>query len=105
MTVRPQREREQREVQLCLPLTLGPTAIFSAEPLREAVTDRRVASDEVGMRWWNSLTDRERAYWLDAAGSARAVDAWRAYRSRLYVPVTRKVSLKNETRASGSKSR
>lgn len=38
------------------------------------------ADDQVGMIWWNALTEAERAYWLKRAESARAVDAWRAYK-------------------------
>lgn len=37
---------------------------------------------EAGMRWWDALTELQRAYWLGAAGSARPVDAWRAYLRR-----------------------
>jgi hypothetical protein len=32
-----------------------------------------------GITWWNSLTERERAYWLQQAGSAVPGDAWTAY--------------------------
>lgn len=35
--------------------------------------------DELGMAWWNTATDRERAHWLAVADSARPVDAWRAF--------------------------
>lgn len=37
---------------------------------------------EVGMAWWNRLTKSQRRYWLDVAGSARPVDAYRAYQRR-----------------------
>lgn len=33
-----------------------------------------------GIEWWNSLYPRERAYWLERANSAAAVDAWRAFK-------------------------
>ena len=36
-------------------------------------------SEQVGMAWWNRLTEAERAYWLRVAGSAQPVDAYRAY--------------------------
>jgi len=36
--------------------------------------------DWLGMAWWNFLTETERARWLARAGSARPVDAWRAYK-------------------------
>ena len=47
--------------------------------------DERTATsdDQVGMIWWNALTEAERAYWLKRADSARAVDAWRAYKREL----------------------
>lgn len=35
--------------------------------------------DEIGMAWWNAISERERAQWLAIASSARPVDAWRAY--------------------------
>jgi len=35
--------------------------------------------DELGMIWWNWMTENERAYWCRVADSARPVDAWRAY--------------------------
>ena len=37
---------------------------------------------EVGIAWFNRLTRAERRYWLDVAGSARPVDAFRAYQRR-----------------------
>jgi hypothetical protein len=46
---------------------------FGAEPHGEA-------DDVAGMHWFNSLTEAERAYWSKLAGSARPVDAWRAYK-------------------------
>jgi hypothetical protein len=43
--------------------------------------DRPPTPDEVdGMVWWNSLTEVERAHWLDVAGSAVAADAWAAFK-------------------------
>ncbi len=39
------------------------------------------ADAEVGMAWWNSLTERERARWSKEAGNTgRASDAWQAFK-------------------------
>ncbi len=35
----------------------------------------------VGMSWFNGLSQSERAYWLEAAGSACPADAWHAFQS------------------------
>ena len=35
----------------------------------------------IGMAWWSRLTEPERAYWLEAAGSAVPADAWRKFQS------------------------
>lgn len=37
--------------------------------------------DEIGMAWWNRISERERSQWLAIAGSARPVDGWRAYKN------------------------
>ena len=37
----------------------------------------------LGMAWWNFFTDTERARWRARAGSARPVDARRAYKQAL----------------------
>ena len=34
---------------------------------------------ELGMDWWNALTEERRGHWLAVAGSARPADARRAY--------------------------
>lgn len=34
---------------------------------------------DLGMRWWNSLTRIDRAWWCGAANSARPADAFAAY--------------------------
>lgn len=34
--------------------------------------------DHPGIRWWNSLTETQRAFWCRVADSARPVDAWEA---------------------------
>lgn len=39
-----------------------------------------VEDPHVGMTWWNSISERDRAHWLQAAKSARPVDARQAYR-------------------------
>ena len=37
--------------------------------------------DELGMAWWNSLTERERAKWSAAAGNTGvAKDAWQSFK-------------------------
>ena len=41
-----------------------------------------MTDDELGMAWWNSLTERERSFWLGVAGnSGRAKDAWEAFKA------------------------
>jgi hypothetical protein len=35
-----------------------------------------------GMAWWNSATEKERAYWLEKAHSARPADAWTAFKAQ-----------------------
>ena len=46
----------------------------------DSVETNATPDDRAGMAWWNSLTKPERARWLVEAGSARPVDAWRAYK-------------------------
>jgi hypothetical protein len=36
-----------------------------------------------GMRWWNSLTEVDRLFWLQKADSARPVDAWDAFKREI----------------------
>jgi hypothetical protein len=37
--------------------------------------------DELGIAWWNALSNKERKYWMHLAGdTGRAVDAWRAFK-------------------------
>jgi hypothetical protein len=39
--------------------------------------------DELGMAWWNGLSERERAKWSREAGNTgRAKDAWEAFKAR-----------------------
>jgi len=33
----------------------------------------------MGMNWWNSRSEKDRAHWLKLADSARPVDAYRAF--------------------------
>ena len=35
-----------------------------------------LTQEELGMRWWDRLTERERADWLRRADSAVPADAW-----------------------------
>jgi hypothetical protein len=37
--------------------------------------------DELGMKWWNELSERERAHWASAAGTGRAKDAWELWKA------------------------
>ena len=44
--------------------------------------DGATADDEIGMIWWNSLRERDRAEWLRAAGNTGVpTDAWAAFRA------------------------
>jgi hypothetical protein len=36
---------------------------------------------ELGMAWWNRISERERAQWLRVAGSAVPADAWAAFKA------------------------
>ena len=36
--------------------------------------------DELGMAWWNALTERERTRWANLAGTGRAKDAWELFK-------------------------
>src|SRR5216684_95998 len=38
--------------------------------------------DEIGMAWWNALTEQERAKWSRLAGTGRAKDAWELFKRR-----------------------
>jgi hypothetical protein len=43
--------------------------------------DPMTRDDQLGMAWWNSLTEQERAEWAAVAGNTgRPVDAWRAFK-------------------------
>ena len=49
--------------------------------LRDAGFQVVGASDaELGMAWWNHLSDRERAKWANLAGTGRVVDAWEEFK-------------------------
>jgi hypothetical protein len=40
------------------------------------------AADELlGMAWWNGLSDRARALWLQRVGTAVAADAWALFKT------------------------
>lgn len=48
---------------------------------------RKIGAAEIqeaseGVKWWNGLTQDERRSWLNLAGSARPVDAYREYLRR-----------------------
>jgi hypothetical protein len=36
--------------------------------------------DELGVAWFNSLSEPERAKWLELAGTGRPVDAWAVFK-------------------------
>ena len=57
-----------------------PTGAFLWTFLRCVIAD---PDPIIGLIWWNRLTESERRHWLDQAGSARPVDAWRAYQRGL----------------------
>jgi hypothetical protein len=39
--------------------------------------ETRADSDRRGMRWWNSLSDKDRRFWMTAAGeTGRIIDVW-----------------------------
>jgi hypothetical protein len=41
-----------------------------------------MTDDELGMAWWNSLSERERVQWSEKAGNTgRAKDAWSAFKA------------------------
>lgn len=40
-----------------------------------------VGNPQEGVTWWNALQERERAHWLDVAGSAVPAEAWAAWLS------------------------
>ena len=36
--------------------------------------------DELGMAWWNGLTEQERKRWANLTGTGRAKDAWELFK-------------------------
>jgi hypothetical protein len=49
--------------------------------------------DELGMAWWNALTEQERARWSREAGNTgRAVDAWQAFKRSEDLPQVSRAS-------------
>ena len=44
--------------------------------------EREPTEDELmGMTWWNGLSERARALWLQRAGTAVAADAWALFKA------------------------
>jgi hypothetical protein len=37
--------------------------------------------DEIGMAWWNALSDQDRAKWASLARTGRAKDAWELFKA------------------------
>jgi hypothetical protein len=49
--------------------------------MAEDATMQASADDELGIAWWNGLSERERARWSREAGNTgRAKDAWEAFK-------------------------
>jgi hypothetical protein len=38
------------------------------------------SDDELGIKWWNSLTEQDRIKWSRLAGTGRAKDAWEVFK-------------------------
>jgi hypothetical protein len=45
-----------------------------------AMPDDPTTDDELGMAWWNALTEQERTRWSRLAGTGRAKDAWELFK-------------------------
>lgn len=60
---------------------LGERALDAA--LWNLMTTHRLptADEQLGMDWWNGLTEERRAHWLKVADSAAPFAAWRAFRA------------------------
>ncbi|MGJ9420443.1 hypothetical protein ACHAC9_22205 [Massilia sp. CMS3.1] len=76
-----------RTFTACLAGTLddcGPDAEAVAEKVfalgRPSAVEPTV-DEQLGMDWWNSLTEKRRAHWLAKAGSAAPFAAWQAFRA------------------------
>jgi hypothetical protein len=58
-----------------------PIALHKAMHALSYARARRATDDELGMAWWNGLSERERARWSREAGNTgRAKDAWEAFK-------------------------
>lgn len=54
----------------------------SSSPMKTgAEAASQYAYDSAGMKWWNKLSEKQRAEWLDKAGSAAPADAYAVYLS------------------------
>lgn len=42
------------------------------------------ADEEAGIAWWNSIPERQRAFWLELTNSGSAADAWAEYKRRSF---------------------
>jgi len=46
--------------------------------------EREPTADEAaGIAWWNSIPERQRAFWLELTHSGSAAEAWTEYKRRL----------------------
>lgn len=62
-------------------LTPRPETVDRQTEWRVQVPLEPTKDDETGILWWNHLTERERAYWANLAGTGRAKDAWEAFKA------------------------
>lgn len=53
----------------------------NGEPAGGAVCPVPEEEPQVGITWWNSLQEPDRAHWMKMAGSAVPADAWQVYRT------------------------
>jgi hypothetical protein len=54
----------------------------STEHGGNATARHATADEDAGMKWWNSLSEIARRFWLNQADTAVVADAWKAYKSR-----------------------
>lgn len=52
------------------------TLLENGEPVGGGVFPPEYEDAELGMAWFNQLTESQRRYWLNRADSARPADAW-----------------------------
>ena len=86
------KEKRKRlaAIRAIAPLAMPPVHSVRIPPEARMMKD----DDELGMAWWNALTDEGRAHWSKEAGdTGRAVDAWKAFkRSKISLPAVSRAS-------------